>query len=92
MELLLLRVLQGVGVILGGLIAGLSYVAYRRHGAGLMIFIAFGFGLLTVGLLIEGLLFELFAISLDMAHLVESTVTLAGLMVLAYYLMPRRRD
>lgn len=89
-DLILLRALQGIGVVLGALIGGLSYVTFRRHGAPLMLYIAIGFILLTLGLLVEGVLFELLAVSLDTAHLVESTVTLAGLMLLAYHLMPGR--
>ncbi len=89
-DLTLLRALQGIGVVLGALIGALSYVAFRKHRATLMLYIAVGFLLLTLALLIEGILFELLRTSLEVAHLVESTVTLAGLMLLAYHLMPGR--
>ncbi len=91
-DLTLLRALQGSGVVLGSLIGALSYVAFRKHRSTLMLYIAVGFLLLTLALLIEGILFELLGTSLDVAHLVESTVTLVGLMLLAYHLMPGRGD
>lgn len=87
---LLLVLIKIVIVVLGSLIAALAYVAYREHGSRLMLFISIGFGLITLGSVIEGVLFEFLAAPLDLAHVVESAIILAGLLVLVYYLQPIR--
>ncbi len=89
-DYVLLSLFKGVTVFLGTLIALLSYVAFRRFGTRLMLYISIGFGLLTAGSIIEGLLFEVYRMPLDTAHMIESSVTLVGLLVLAYHLKPSK--
>lgn len=84
----LLSGFKGLIVFLGTIIALLSFVAYRRYGSNLMLYISIGFVLLTLGSVVEGVLFEVFGTPLDQAHLVESLITLTGLLVLAYHLRP----
>ncbi len=85
---LLLSALKGVTVFLGTLIALLGYVAFWRYGSKLMLYISVGFGLLTIGSVVGGILFEILIMPLDEAHAVESLVTLLGLALLAYHLRP----
>ncbi len=85
-EHLILSAFRGATALLGALITVLSYLVFRRHRTRLMLYISIGFGILTLGAVLEGVLFEAFAIPLDQAHLVESSVTLAALMTFAYFL------
>lgn len=89
-EHLLLSGIKGLIVFLGMTIALLSFVAYRRYRSALMLYIFVGFLMLTAGSVVEGILFEVFGTPLDMAHLVESSITLVGLLVLVYHLRPAR--
>ncbi len=88
---LFLGALKGVIVLLGSMIALLSYLAYRSQKASLMLYIAIGFGLLTLGSVIEGILFEILGAPLDHAHVVESATVLVGFLVLTYRLRPVTR-
>ncbi len=78
-----LSALRGAAVVLGFAVAFLSYLAYRRYGSKLLLSLTLGFGILALGAVVEGLLFEVFAFPLDQAHLLESTITLAALLTLA---------
>ncbi len=91
-EHLLLGTLRGVAAFTGTLITLLSYTANRRHQSRLMLHVSIGFGILTAGIVLEGIMFELFDVSLDAAHLYESTITLAALLLLAYHLGLRRGE
>lgn len=89
-EHILLSGLKGLIVFLGTTIALLSFVAYRRYGTRLMLYTFAGFLILTLGSVTEGILFEIVHTPLDLAHLIESSITLMGLLVLAYHLRPSR--
>lgn len=76
-------------LILGTAIAVLSYLAYRRNGGSLMLFLSAGFAFIALGSFVEGLLFEIFRWDLTTVHLVESVFVLAGLVTIAILLRPR---
>ncbi len=88
-EHLLLMAAKVTVLLLGTAIAVLAYLAYRRNGGSLMLFLSVGFALIALGSFIEGLLFELLGWDLAAVHLVESTFVLAGLGVIAILLRPR---
>lgn len=71
---------------LGLLIAYQAYRGYRRNGAPLMLYVALGFGLISLGSLLEGALFELFQLSIFHAGLVASLVAAAGMLSILYAL------
>jgi hypothetical protein len=73
-------------LFLGLSIVVLSYVAYTRMKSRMMLFISVGFGLITLGTLVEGLLYELLRYSLEQVHVVELAISLAGLLTLLYAL------
>jgi len=83
MFLVLSRVLA---LFLGLSIVLLSYVAYARMRSRMMLYISVGFGLVTLGTLIEGLLFEFLGYSLEQVHMVQLAITLTGLLTLLYAL------
>lgn len=63
-----------------------SVTAYRRTGEPFLRTAAIGFGVITVGVLVEGLLFQVVGVDLTTAHVVESVAIGAGLAILVYSL------
>ncbi len=88
-EHLLLVTVKSVVLLLGSAIALLAFLAYRRTGERLMLFLFIGFLFVAAGSFAEGLLFEVLALDLATVHIVESVFVLAGLGTLALLLRPR---
>ena len=81
------RVMEGVGLILGGLIVYLSLKAYRKGGGNNFILSALRCVLLTVSYIIEGAMYELtkasvFEVHAGSAVLLVSALTLIVVSVL----------
>ncbi|MFC7020150.1 MULTISPECIES: DUF7521 family protein [Haloarcula] len=78
-------VLAGVRLavlLLGATITYYSAVAYRRTGAQYLRNASIGFAIMTVGVLVEGLLFEVAGLNLEVVHIVESVAIGIGFLVL----------
>lgn len=73
-------------VALGFLVAYQAYRGYRRNGATLMLAVAVGFVLMSVGGVLEGVLYEGFALSTFEAGFVSSLLVAAGLCAVCYAL------
>lgn len=73
-------------LVLGGLITFFSYRAYRRTGAPALRFLAIGFGVVTFGSLLGGILDQLLHIQLATSVLIDSILTLVGFAVIFYSL------
>ncbi|MDJ0269314.1 MAG: hypothetical protein NXY59_01970 [Aigarchaeota archaeon] len=58
-EIIFLTFAKLVVLILGIIIVVVSYGAYRRVKSRMMLFVSLGFGLITLGSLVEGFLFEI---------------------------------
>ena len=71
---------------LGGLITYLSVKAYRRTGAPALRALAVGFGTVTVGAILAGVVDQLLPFDLLWGVLVQSVLTLAGFAVITYSL------
>jgi len=71
---------------LGLLIAYQAYRGYQRHGAPLMLYVALGFALISLGSLLEGALFELFDLSMFEAGFASAVVAAAGMLSILYAL------
>jgi hypothetical protein len=71
---------------LGLLIAYQAYRGYQRHGTDLMLYVAVGFGLIALGGMLEGLLYEVMALSIFDAGLVAALVAAAGMGSILYAL------
>lgn len=72
-----------VGVFLLGLgVSWVSYKAYRRTGERFLRNATLGFAIITVGVFIEGVLFNLSPLDLTTVHIVESLAIGLGLLVL----------
>lgn len=56
--------------------------AYRREGTRYLRDAAVGFGLMTVGVFVEGVLYQVVGLGLTTVHVVESLAVAAGFVVL----------
>ncbi len=81
-----LTVVKTLSLLVGGLITFLAYRAYRRAAHRSLGLLAAGFGLVTLGLVLAGTLYELLNVSLLMGIFLESLLMLAGFLVIAYSL------
>ncbi len=82
--LLLLQIIKVVTVAIGVWVVRLMLIGHRREKSQSMLFLAIGFLLITVGTIIEGILFEFFGYSLLTVNIVGSIVTLGGLISVVY--------
>ncbi|MFC4544042.1 hypothetical protein ACFO5R_19105 [Halosolutus amylolyticus] len=81
-----LAVVKTLVLLVGGAITFFAYKAYRRTGQQALGFLAAGFGLVTLGFVLAGVVYELLNISLYLGILFESLLMLAGFLVIAYSL------
>lgn len=85
-SLLVQSFLRFAAVALGFVIVFLAWRAYRRGAGRRVLWLSVGMGLVTVGVISEGIAFQGLGWPLDDSHLVEGGVTLAGFGVLVYSL------
>ncbi len=71
-----------IPLLLSLLVAGLAYHGYRRSGREPMRYVAFGFVLIGVGAICEGLIYRLFGTSLLSAALVQGALVSCGLLLI----------
>ncbi|PCR90732.1 DUF7521 family protein [Natrinema ejinorense] len=78
-----LTVVKTLVLIVGGVITFIAYKAYRRTQQPALGYLSLGFGLITLGLVLAGMLTELFSMPLATGILLESLLVLAGFLVIA---------
>ncbi|SEH17159.1 hypothetical protein SAMN04487967_3022 [Natronorubrum sediminis] len=81
-----LTIVKTLILLVGGVITFFAYKAYKRTHQRALGLLAAGFGLVTLGLVLAGLLYEILGVSLTMGILLESTLMLVGFLVIAYSL------
>ncbi|HET7323685.1 MAG TPA: hypothetical protein VFJ06_05080 [Halococcus sp.] len=79
-------VLKTLTLILGGMITFYSYRAYRRTMSRALRALALGFGLVTLGALLAGIVDRLITVDPGFALVVESAFTTAGFAIILYSL------
>lgn len=77
-----LLIVRLVVLTLGVLITYYSFEAYRRTGTYYTRNAAIGFGIITLGVFIEGVLFEFGGLDLAVVHIIESVAIGLGFVVL----------
>lgn len=77
-----LAVVRVLLLLLGVATTAISYRAYRRQRTRYLRDATIGFGLITLGVLLEGFLFQLTSLTLTQVHIVESLALAVGLAVL----------
>ncbi|SEW03976.1 DUF7521 family protein [Natrinema salifodinae] len=78
-----LAVVKTLVLIVGGVITFFAYKAYRRTHQPALRYLAVGFGLVTLGLVLAGMLYELLGVPLMTGILLESLLVLLGFLVIA---------
>lgn len=81
-----LTVVKTLVLIVGGIITYFAYKAYRRTRQRPLGYLAAGFGTVTLGLVLAGLLYELLSVPLAVGILIESLLSLVGFVVIAFSL------
>lgn len=79
-------VLKTVILLLGGLITYYSHRAYRRSASPALRALAYGFGAVTAGALLAGVVDQYLPVNPHLAHVVESFFTTTGFVVILYSL------
>lgn len=84
-----------VTMSLGFLIAHQAYKGYREYGSTPMLYVAIGFLFISVGAIIEGILFDVVGWSIFLAGTVQTGIVAIGMLVILYSLygqMPTKED
>lgn len=82
----LVVILKTTTLILGAVITYLSYKAYRRTGSAALRSLTLGFGLVTLGALLAGIVDQVVGLQTDIALVAESGLAAAGFAVIVYSL------
>ncbi|MBP1986650.1 DUF7521 family protein [Halolamina salifodinae] len=78
--------LKSLTLVLGGSITFYAYKAYRSNGSPALRALALGFGAVTLGALVAGIVDQLLPLNPDLAFIVESAFTTIGFGVILYSL------
>ncbi|RQG93269.1 hypothetical protein EA462_03500 [Natrarchaeobius halalkaliphilus] len=81
-----LAVVKTLVLVVGSVITYFAFKAYRRTRQRALGYLAAGFGLVTLGLVLAGMLYEILEVPLAIGILLESLLVLAGFLVIAYSL------
>ena len=81
-----LTALRILVLVLGIGITYASYQAYRREGVPYLRNASVGFGIITIGVFIEGVLYTLLGFELVTVHIIESLAVAIGFSILLYSL------
>jgi hypothetical protein len=79
-------VMKTLTLILGGATTYLAYKAYRRTRAPSLRYLAIGFGIITLGTLLAGIIDQFLQFEIQVGLLVESVLITAGFAVIVYSL------
>lgn len=85
-------VFKTVTLLLGGVITYLAFRAHRRTGMDGLKFLSLGFGVVTLGALIAGVVDQVLAVDGHLALTIESALTMIGFLVVTYSLYATRRE
>lgn len=78
-------------LLLGGFVTLMSYRAYRRIDDPALLYLAVGFGFITLGTFLAGAAYNLLDVDLADGIVLESLLVLVGFAVIAYSLFTQRR-
>ncbi|MFQ3319021.1 MAG: hypothetical protein ACI8UR_000459 [Natronomonas sp.] len=78
-----------VTVGLGLLITYQAYRGYRTYNSEPMLYVAVGFLFISVGAVIEGVLFDVVGLSIFLSGTIQTTIVAVGMLVILYSLYGR---
>ncbi|MCU4752362.1 hypothetical protein OB919_10245 [Halobacteria archaeon AArc-curdl1] len=81
-----------VVVLLGFSITYQAFRGYRRGHGRTMLYVALGFAFISVGAVIEGLLFELDLVSIYQASAIQTLIAALGMLLVLYSLYHGRNE
>ena len=73
-----------VALILGSFIVYLAYMGYRRNAAKPLLYTSLGFALITMGTIVEGILYVILGADLMPAIATGTAITVLGFIVIIY--------
>ena len=86
---LAIAIVKTLILVIGGVVTYLAFSAYRRTYDRSLGFLAVGFALIVIGVLLAGVTFELLNVTLGVGVLIESLFVLLGLSIIALSLRVR---
>ena len=81
-----LAVVKTLSLIVGGMISYFAFKAYRRTRQRALGYLSIGFAIVTLGLVLAGVLYELLNVDFAVGILLESLLFLVGFLIIAYSL------
>ncbi len=81
-----LAIVKTLVLVVGGIITYFAFKAYRRTRQRALGYLAAGFGIVTLGFVLAGLVYEILNVSLETGVLIESLLVLIGFGIIAYSL------
>lgn len=78
-----------VTMVLGFLIAYQAYRGYRRNNRQPMLFMAIGFSIVSLGAIIEGILFDVLGFTFHDSGMVATSIVAVGMLTILYSLYGR---
>jgi len=78
-----------ITVGLGLLITYQAYKGYRTYGSEPMLYLAIGFMFISVGAVIEGILYDVVGLSIFLAGTIQTATVAVGMLVILYSLYGR---
>jgi hypothetical protein len=78
-----------ITVGLGLLITYQAYKGYRTYGSEPMLYVAIGFLFISIGSVIEGVLFDVVGLSIFMSGTIQTAIVAVGMLVILYSLYGR---
>jgi len=87
-----IAVANAVSLGAGAVVTGLAYRAARRTGSPALRALAGGFGVITIGTLLGGVVHRLSNLPIRYGVVIQSTFTACGLLVVAYSLYAEGSD
>ena len=84
-----LVVAKVITMTLGFVIAFKAYQGYRQYGSEPMRYVAIGFTFISIGAVIEGLLFDVVGLSIFLAGTVQTSIVAVGMLFVLYSLYGR---
>ena len=86
----LLTVAQALILILGGIVVYYATKSYRKTKSGAMLFLAIGFGFVTLGAASAGVLYNLSSSTLEVAIAAQAAFQVIGFFTIVYSLKGTR--
>lgn len=83
-------VVKTVILLLGSAVTYIAFKAYRRTGTLSLRVLGFGFGVITLGVLLGGIAHQLLSVSLEVGILINSVLVAIGLAIVMYSLYLER--